>query len=46
MIEKSDIKDKSFDIIKVRYLTEIINDKDIPALKINDKEDCIQHLIL
>lgn len=38
-IEKSDIRDKSFDIIKVRYLTEIINEKDIPALKINDKEE-------
>ena len=32
-IEKSDIRDKSFDIIKVRYLTEIVNEKDVPVLK-------------
>ena len=38
-IEKSEIRDKSFDIIKVRYLTEIINEKDVPVLKINDKEE-------
>ena len=38
-IEKSDIRDKSFDIIKVRYLTEIVNEKDVPVLKINDKEE-------
>lgn len=38
IVEKQDIKDKSFDIIKVRYSTEIVNKTDIPALKINDKE--------
>ena len=38
-IEKSDIRDKSFDIIKVRYLTEIVNEKDVLILKINDKEE-------
>ena len=38
IVEKQDIKDKSFDIRKVRYLTEIVNKTDVPALKINDKE--------
>lgn len=38
IVEKQDIKDKSFDIIKVRYLTEIVDKTEVPALKINDKE--------
>ena len=38
IVEKQDIKDKSFDIIKVRYLTEIVDKTEAPALKISDKE--------
>ena len=38
IVEKQDIKDKSFDIIKVRYLTEIVDKTEVPGLKINDKE--------
>lgn len=38
IVEKQDIKDKSFDIIKVRYLTEIVDKTEVPTLKINDKE--------
>lgn len=38
IIEKQDIKDKSFDIIKVRYLTEIVDKTEVPTLKINGKE--------
>lgn len=39
VVEKSELEDKSFDIIKMKYSTEIVNDKYIPYLKINDIEE-------